>query len=410
MKQPVEPRPGAVIDVDIEKPAAGGRMLARHDGQVVLVMAAIPGERVRARVERVAKGVLFAETTEVLRPSPDRRADPGSWRCGGNLFAHVAYPRQLELKAQIVQDALTRIGRVPLSHPPEIVPSREDGYRMRARLHVRNGRVGFYLEGSHEICDAAPTGQLSSAMVAWIGDMAPIVGGERDVAAIDVAENLPATERACCLAPREGGDIRRVVRLQKGLGLPESLSDTLRLGDGATLTLRRDARAFFQGNRYLVEPLAAYVAALVPEDPLVDLYAGVGLFGLAAAAAGTRRITLVEGDAVSGVDLERNAHALGGNIRVERRSVEDYLRHAEPSSAATVIVDPPRTGMTPTVVEGLLRLRPRRLVYVSCDVATFGRDTRSLLQAGYTLGGLRGFDLFPNTAHVETVGLFMAGG
>src|SRR6187401_2991820 len=102
-------QPGSLLTLDIEKPAAGGRMLARHRGQVVLVWGAIPGERVTARVERVGKGVIYADTTEVLTPSPDRRPVAGDWRCGGSVLAFVEYPRQLELKGQIIQDALARI-------------------------------------------------------------------------------------------------------------------------------------------------------------------------------------------------------------------------------------------------------------------------------------------------------------
>src|ERR1700752_5027382 len=103
---------GSEIIVDIEKPVAGGRMLARHRGQVVLVWGAIPGERVRARIERSGKGVLFAETVEVMSPSADRREAHHDWRCGGNVFAHVSYERQRQLKSEIVRDAFARIGRM----------------------------------------------------------------------------------------------------------------------------------------------------------------------------------------------------------------------------------------------------------------------------------------------------------
>src|SRR5258706_7465791 len=95
----------ALLTLDVEKPTAGGRMLARHNGQVVLVWGAIPGERVRARVERTGKGVLYAETIDVLSASPDRRDASADWRCGGNVLAHVGYPRQLQLKSDIIRDA-----------------------------------------------------------------------------------------------------------------------------------------------------------------------------------------------------------------------------------------------------------------------------------------------------------------
>src|SRR5206468_9187290 len=96
--------PDALLTLEVDKPAAGGRMLARHNGQVVLVWGAIPGERVRARVERAGKGVLYAETIDVMSPSADRRSVVSDWRCGGNVLAHVDYPRQLQLKSEIIRD------------------------------------------------------------------------------------------------------------------------------------------------------------------------------------------------------------------------------------------------------------------------------------------------------------------
>src|SRR5262245_13462160 len=115
----------SVLTLDIEKPAAGGRMLARHEGQVVLVSGAIPGERVLARLERNERGVLFAEALEVLHASADRRSVTGDSRCGGNVFSHIAYPRQLILKADIIQDAFRRIGRLPLAEAPVVTESPE---------------------------------------------------------------------------------------------------------------------------------------------------------------------------------------------------------------------------------------------------------------------------------------------
>ncbi len=153
------------IELTIEKPAAGGRMIARHDGQVVLVLGAIPGERVLARVERVERQVAFAAVTAIRDASADRRNEAGDLLCGGCLYAHAAYPRQLEMKAAVVEDAFARLGRIRLDDRIEVASSPERGYRMRARLHVRDGRAGFYREGTHELCDPAPTGQLSEAAI-----------------------------------------------------------------------------------------------------------------------------------------------------------------------------------------------------------------------------------------------------
>ena len=417
-----------LLTLNIEKAAAGGRMLARHQGQVVLVSGAIPGERVAARLERTGKGVVFAEVVEVLSPSPDRRPVTGDPRCGGNVFAHIAYARQLELKGEIIQDGFGRIGRLPIATAPEILGSPERGYRMRARLHVRNGRIGFYLEGTHHLCEAEATGQLLPATVEWIAAAQQMLlrtplGG---VGAIELAENVAGDERACHLELASGVDSTPFAALADGLvglsaqrsdrpdivrlaGIP-FVTDAIRVGEGppGILRLRRDVRAFFQGNRFLLEPLARRVASLVPAGPVVDLYAGVGLFGLTLAAAGNAPVTVVEGDPVGRADLEHNAEPFGARVTVVRGSVEAFVTSATrlDVAGATVIVDPPRTGLSKEAIGGIIHAGPPRIVYVSCDVATLARDTRALIDAGYSLDGLSGIDLFPNTAHVETIAAF----
>ena len=207
--------PGMVIELGVEKPAAGGRMLARHQGQIVLVWGAIPGERVQARIERVGKGVAYAETADVLTPSPDRRLGIADWRCGGNALAHVGYERQLVLKGQIIQDAFGRIGRVPLPEPPPVIGSPESGYRMRARLHAHDGRLGFYREGTHQLCDAARTGQLLPQTLAWLARAQEIVLADGEaragLAAVELAEHVPADGRACHLELHAGADPTRLL-------------------------------------------------------------------------------------------------------------------------------------------------------------------------------------------------------
>ena len=392
-------------------------MLARHNGQVVLVWGAIPGERVRARIERSGKGVLFAETVEVLAASPDRRPALPDWRCGGNVLAHVTYERQLEIKAAIIRDAFARIGRLPLNAPPAVAPSPEQGYRMRARLHARGVRIGFMREGSHEICAVGPTGQLLPATVAWIEDVEAHLRGNAltGLTSIEIAENVDGSERACHLELEPGRDPHAFAALatEAVTGLSAQVADqrevvTLAgrswISDSVgPLVLARDVRAFFQGNRFLLDALAQHVTALVPDGPVVDLYAGVGLFGLSLAAAGRANVTLVEGDPISGRDLQENARPYAALAQVKRFSVEEFLRHVRQKGEATFIVDPPRTGMSRDAVEEVLDAKPARLIYVSCDVATLARDVRAFVDGGYALEQITAFDLFPNTAHVESV-------
>jgi 23S rRNA (uracil1939-C5)-methyltransferase len=414
-----------LITLEIEKAAAGGRMLARHDGQVVLVAGAIPGERVVARLERKERGVAFADVAEVLQPSADRRAVAGDARCGGNVFAHIDYARQLTLKGEIIQDAFRRIGRIPLATPPAVAGSPERGYRMRAKLHVSSGRVGFFLEGTHQVCDVASTGQLLQETADWVAGLNRELTPDqmRSLAAIEVAENIPGRERACHLELHSGAEAGNYAAIGEGLtGLSAQhsdrpgvvrisgtpiVTDSVQVDDDPShvISLSRDVRAFFQGNRFLVESLVRRVVQLVSPGPLIDLYAGVGLLGLSLAAAGRESVTAVEGDPVAGADLERNAAQFGARARVVRRSVENYLASARKAdvSSATVIVDPPRTGISKDAMAHLVRLQPSRLVYISCDVATLARDARALHDAGYGLADLGGIDLFPNTAHVESV-------
>ena len=420
--------PGSELTLDVERPAVGGRMLARHDGQVVLVWGAIPGERIRARVERASSHVLYAETTAILNASEDRRDAVPDWRCGGSTYAHIRYERQCHLKGEIIRDAFARIGRIPLTAVPEVMPSPERGYRMRARLHADGGRLGFFREGSREVCDPAQTGQLLTQTEQWIAAAERAIADARlsGLHHIEMVENIAGDERACHIDLDAGATVSRFAVLAQALtgltatrtddpnlhliaGVP-AVSDVLhvRPGDSTTaIRLRRDVRAFFQGNRYLLEPLVRHVAALVPPGPVLDLYAGVGLFGLSLAAHRAEPVTLVEGDPVSGSSLAANAEPFGNRVRVVRRSVETFLTGQNSARGSTMIVDPPRTGMSKHAMAGIVGARAARIVYVSCDVATFARDARALLEAGYELGQITGFDLFPNTAHVEAVASFV---
>jgi 23S rRNA (uracil1939-C5)-methyltransferase len=412
--------PGQAITLTIEKPVAGGRMLARHDGQIVLVAGCIPGERVRARVGRVAKQVAFADATDVLEPSADRRRVDTDWACGGSFYAHIKYERQLILKSDLVADSFARIAKVALDHVVPVRASPEHGYRMRAKLHAEDRKFGFFREGTHELCDAGATRQLLPATVEALQALEHALtahGVTVSVTACEILENASATERAVLLEmdslalpvdfdPIEGitgllfADSHRS-QLTVGYGSPY-VTDTI--GSGATsATLTHHVQSFFQGNRYLLVELVSRVLAHVPDGRVTDLYAGVGLFAVSLAAHGFRGIVAVEGDRSSARDLENNAARHQGAIAVEQVSVERFLRRRDTEKADTVVLDPPRTGMSREAMTGVLGLRPRQVVYVSCDLATLARDVRRFLEAGYRLDHIEAFDLFPNTAHVETL-------
>jgi 23S rRNA (uracil1939-C5)-methyltransferase len=396
-------------------------MIARHAGQVVLVSGAIPGERVEARIERVQRQVAWAATEAVLEASPDRVPVAAGLTCGGQVLAHVADARQRALKGEMLADALRRVGRLPLADVPSVRGGPADGYRIRARIHLRGGRAGFYDEGTHRLCDVAGSRQLTPASVGVLAGLTAALAGEGGgvEAEIEWAEDVPGTRRiahlavapgtrpalldhlrpvagldACSWAPVDTGrDSARTI-----WGTPE-LVDHLRAGDGAPVAIVHGARAFFQGNRFLLQALVDEVAGRL-RGPVVDLYAGVGPFARVAAARG-HAVTAVEGDAVSAADLARTlAGVAAASWRHE--AIERHLQ-GPPSGAGTVVVDPPRTGLSAEVTAGLLRWLPPRVVYVSCDPATLARDLRRLVDGGYGLGEVRGFDLFPRTGHVEAV-------
>ena len=417
---------GDSVELVIEKPAAGGRMLARLNGQVTLVAGAIPGERVRARLDTKRGGVLFATAIEILEPSPDRRPPGDDPACGGRQFAHIAAPRQRALKAEIARDAFTRIAHLALPADLPVHASPEEGYRMRARLHVQGARLGFYREGTHQLCDPRCSGQLLAETIEVIAAASAVLAatGMSDGRTLELSENVAATERALYLEVSTMG--KGGVALDALLDLPgvtgvgiaragepltaagsPVVADDLPVqsptGSSATLRLQRHVTGFFQGNRFLLGHLVNRVLTQVPDGPMADLYAGVGLFGLAHAALGRGDVIAVEGDAGSVEDLEANAAPYAGRVRVEAQSVEDALRLRRTVDGRTTVVDPPRTGLSREALAALVAARPPRVVYVSCDVATLARDAAALSAAGYDVVGAEIFDLFPGTAHVETM-------
>ncbi len=334
---------GDLLTLTVERPAAGGRMIARHEGAIVFVSGAIPGEVVDAEVEKVQRGTGWAITRDVKTASPDRLADAPDGACGGSVLAHIRYERQLELKTAIIEDSLRRLGRITLDARPPVTGSPVDGYRMRARLHVRNRKIGFFREGTHSLCDAAQTRQLQPGAIAMLRALeAALATLERDtVSDIELSENIDASERAVHLELVEGGDPSRLATITHVEGLtgascapPESrrtqelwgsttVSDTIR-----GVRLERHARSFFQGNRFLVAPLVDHVLSQIGEAPVLDLYAGVGLFSVTAAAAGRGPVTAIEGDRFAVADLRRNA-APHDDVSVEADAVENYLKHAQ---------------------------------------------------------------------------------
>ncbi|BCS34177.1 putative RNA methyltransferase [Luteitalea sp. TBR-22] len=419
-----------VHEVLLEKPVAGGRSLARVDGRVVLVSGGIPGERATILVEKTGKGVAFGRVVDVLDPSPDRVTPSGDPRCGGLVFAHVAAPRQLDIKRAIVQDALERIGGLRDLPPIDAVASPATGWRLRARLHVQGRRVGFFLEGTHTLCDAGASGQLAPGLLDLAAEVVARLRPEvvPSVEAVLVTQAVSGDGRAVHLElsrplPRHGEvwsdgappDCAGVSAALASSRHPSTIEGDPRVRDAwtslglqvddAVAGIARHAAAFFQGNRVLLPALLARVLGAAADAPrVVDLYAGVGLFGLAAAARGAGAVTCVEGDPISAEDLVANATAFGSRVRAVRGDVEGFVAGEGSRLAdACVIVDPPRTGLSPVALGAVAAARPSTVAYVSCDPATLARDLKVLVAQGLAVETVTVFDMFPVTAHVEAL-------
>lgn len=417
------------VPLVIERPIAGGRMLARLDGRVVFVAGAIPGEQVRVRITRETKTALWGDVVEVVTPSEHRRTPAGDAACGGLAYAHIQYERQAALKRAIVADAFHRLAKMDLDPAPEITPSPERGYRLRARLHVRGHRVGFFRVGTHDICDPEPTGQLlPEGLAAVERTTASLASRAAECDAIVIAENIAATERVLHLEPRDGArldDLARRLALLPGVtGITTevrgrivpiagatTVTDTAAalFGDqspiGALPAWSRKASSFFQGNRFLMGALVTRVLELAQGNRFLDLYSGVGLFAVALAAHGASGVA-VEGDRSSGSDLDANAAPWRGRLQVVHSSVEAFLTRSIDALPDVVVLDPPRTGVSAEALSALLKWSIPRVVYVSCDPPTLARDAARFLGVGYALRSIVAFDLFPNTPHVEVAAEF----
>ena len=392
---------GTELELEVTNVAHGGISVARHDGRVVFVSDAIPGETVLARISEDSKKSFWrAETVSVIAPSEFRQShiwsaasvdrDP-SERAGGAEFGHIRIDHQRELKRQVLVDALKRMAGISTDVPVEPLPGNEDGtgWRTRVRLQVdESGRVGPYAARSHRVI---PVTDLPLATAA-VAEAAPL------------NERFPGHEHIDVIEPSTGG-ARLIVGKQKPMVIRERVGDReFRLDDGG----------FWQVHTHAAETLTGAVQDAIDEalfDPRaqnLDLYGGVGLL---AAAVGDRfgktvRITSVESDARATEHAGENlAEWLGA--RAETARVERWVRSLAASgdrlSRATVILDPPRAGAGREVVEALSDLRPAQLVYVACDPVALARDIGLFAERGYELAALRAFDLFPNTHHVEAV-------
>jgi tRNA/tmRNA/rRNA uracil-C5-methylase (TrmA/RlmC/RlmD family) len=397
------------LELEVGAPAAGGSFVARSDdGRVVFVRHALPGERVRAVVTQESRSFLRADAVEVLTASPDRVEPPCPYarpgRCGGCDWQHVALGRQRLLKGELVAEQLRRLAGVELVPVVEEVAGAPDGLGWRTRMSLAvdaQGRPGLHRHRSHELervdhclIAAADVEAVGAERLPWSGATAVEIAaadGQRTVSVTSAKGRRAAPPEVAAGLVVDG----RAVRAPHGL-VHEVLGRRFEVAAGG----------FWQVHVGAAPALAAAVLEALdpqPGDSVVDLYAGAGLF---AALLGERvgpggTVLAVEASARATADAARNTADLP-QVRVRTSAVDARLLDRI-GRTDLVVLDPPRAGAGIDTTRALARMRPRRLAYVACDPASFARDLRVLLDAGWSLVGLRALDLFPMTEHVELV-------
>jgi tRNA/tmRNA/rRNA uracil-C5-methylase (TrmA/RlmC/RlmD family) len=387
-----------VIEVQIEKVAHGGIFVARHEGRVVFVSHVLPGEVAKVRVFE-DKGGSFcrAEPVEIIQASPDRV--PHFWKkaedAGGAEFGHIKLSRQRELKADVLEEGLSRFAGIGMRVLVQAAPGDEEanglGYRTRVQLHVdENGDAGPYKERTHEVVRVK---KLPLA-VAEIEELGVHLKNWQDVKKIEIAYSST-------------GQLQWTV--DKKLKGEEKFIE--RAGGR---TFRLSPGAFWQVHKEAANLLAAEVVSMAKEqnfDPQgqnYDLYGGVGLFSgaLAAAFGLDLKITTVEASKTAAEDAKRNLVDIKGAKSVAlptERFLDELASHGKLKSNSTIIIDPPRSGAGRHVIDRLLELSPAHLIYVACDPIALSRDLKPLTEAGYKISKIAAYDLFPHTHHFETI-------
>jgi tRNA/tmRNA/rRNA uracil-C5-methylase (TrmA/RlmC/RlmD family) len=370
---------GQTYDVEVGRVAHGGHFVARLPedapevgGTVVFVRHALPGELVTVRLTEGEVGDRFlrGDAVEVHRGSPDRVPPPCSYAgpglCGGCDFQHVDLAAQRRLKAEVVREQLVRLAGLDLPVDVEPVPGDDRGLRWRTRMRyhrTRSGDLGLRAHRSRTVVE------VEDCLIHAPGARVTVEGEP------DAVEPVVETVRDHAFEVEADGF------WQVHVGAPEAL-----------LSAVLDA------------------AGVGPGDRVLDLYSGVGLFTafLAEATGATGHVTAVEGDRRATDHAVANLAAYPW-VEPVRGSADRALEELSGSGPWDVVVlDPPREGARRPVVEGIAALQPRTVVHVACDPASFARDAALLAEQRYVLSGLRAFDLFPMTQHVEVVGTFSA--
>lgn len=406
-----QPSVGDRITVDIGDAAHGGHMVARHDGFVVFVRHALPGERVVAEITDVRRGFARAEAVEIV-VSNAQRVTPRCpsfhpFGCGGCDFQHADSNLQREMKLQILRDALVRHGRVSPDHVQELTQNglrslgSDWAWRSRMRFSVLRLPDGTYVPAMHAYRSAA----IVSATNCAIAEPCVLESAKVVIAQIDSAESaagpdlevVAASDGVDAFAARGPTDQRLLHRIDI---------------DGTEFEFEVPLGGFWQAQRALVPDIVDTVLDFgKPREGETwwDLYAGSGPIaaGLAIRVGSNGAIHAVESDG-SAVASARRAFVGRNWVHVHRSDVRRWLSDGNRPRPDGVVMDPPRSGAGQATLERVVALRPRMVVYVACDPVALARDVAVLASRGYRLRHLQAWDAYPQTHHLEAVGAFEA--
>ena len=375
------------VEIDFDRIAPKGDAIGDHEGTPVYTGGVIPGERARVQLRKSRGHWIPGWLEEIVEPSPDRVEPrcPVYTECAGCQLQHVAYPRQLELKREMVTIQLQRFGE--LEDPPvRPVIGADDpwGYRNHGRFTVIEGRLGFVRRFRKKFLPIASC---------------PIMDPRINEVVAEFSGNLDGASQCNVRVGVEPEPIMIQPRLavERPTGQPHLTMELL------GRTFRVSAPSFFQVNVAQANKLAEVVLDRIDagaDDLVVDAYAGVATFAVLMASRAGRVIAIEEsGPAVR--DAEINAAEID-NLELKLGKAETILPALEEPITA-VVLDPPRSGCHRGTLDAVIAAKPRRVVYVSCDAASLGRDLRVLLDAGFTLDEVQPVDMFPQTQHVECV-------
>jgi len=374
--------------VTIERILPGGVGLAHADGKTIFVSLAAKGDRVRVTIDRKQGNALFASIVEIVEASPDRIEPPCPYfgRCGGCDFQQMTYEAQLNAKAEIIRDCLHRIARLEIPDVTVVPSPSEWHYRARAtwQLDQIEQKIGYYERASRRVCDVAECAVL-------VPELQTALEQVRRTEPDELPEGLKHLD----VVVGDNG-----VSLAPGFAEFETRELSLDLGSEV---YTYNAQAFFQVNQSLLSQIVDFAMKDATGESALDLYCGVGLFTLPLARR-FKNVVGVESNSAATRFARRNLQqAQLSNAKILTATVTDWIRSDSLASTDFVLLDPPRAGAESIVIKGIVDLKPARICYVSCDPATLARDLKKLVAAGFKVESLLGFDMFPQTHHVENV-------